>query len=80
MINSRARFISPSVSLSFVAAEFIDQHHALIFELIISSPLCGSYDPDVAKKVITLKSNLHHGTSGTSATITQLIRVCGDQI
>jgi hypothetical protein len=73
MIKSIARFISPSVSLSlsFVAA-FIDHHHTLIFELILSSPLSGSYDPDVAKKVITLKSNMQYSTS---AAATGLIRV-----
>jgi hypothetical protein len=72
MIKSIARFISPSVSLSFVAA-FIDHYHTLIFELILSSPLSGSYDPDVAKKVITLKSNMQHSTSAAAAT--GLIRV-----
>jgi hypothetical protein len=71
VIKSRARFISPSLSLSFVAA-FIDHHHTLIFELIDSSPLSGSYDPDVTKKVIMFKSNLQNSTS---ATATGLIRV-----
>ena len=74
MIKSRARFISPSsVSLSFVAA-FIDHHHTLIFEIILSSPLSGSYDPDIAKKVITFKSNLQHSTSAATA-VSGLIRV-----
>jgi hypothetical protein len=72
MIKSRARFISPSVSLSFVAA-FIDHDHTLIFEIIVSSPLSGSYDPDIAKKVIT-KSNLQHSTSAATA-VSGLIRV-----
>jgi hypothetical protein len=72
MIKSRARFISPSGPLSFVAAS-IDHHYTLIFELIVSSPLSGSYDPDVAKKVITYKSNLQHSTSATAAT--GLVRV-----
>ena len=69
---SRARFISRSVSLLFIAA-FVDHQHALIFELIVSSPLSGGYDPDGAKKVITFKSNLQHSTSATAAT--GLIRV-----
>jgi hypothetical protein len=73
MIKSRARFISPSVSLSFVAA-FIDHDHTLIFEIIVSSPLSGSYDPDIAKKVITFKSNLQHSTNAATA-ISGLIRV-----
>ena len=67
MIKSKTRFISPLGSLSFVAA-FIDHHHTLIFELIGSFPLSGIYDPDVAKKVITFKSNLQHSTSATAAT------------
>jgi hypothetical protein len=74
MIKSRARFIPPSVSLSFAAAAFIDHHHTLIFELIVSSPLSDSYDPDVAKKVITFKSNLQDSTSATTAA-TGLVRV-----
>jgi hypothetical protein len=65
MIKSITRFISPSGSLSSVAA-FIDHQHTLIFELIVSSLLSGSYDPDVAKKVITFKSNLQHSTSATA--------------
>ncbi len=73
MIKSTTRFISPLESLSFLAA-FIDHHDRSIFELIISSPLSGSYDPDVAKKVITFKSNLQHSTSATTAA-TGLIRV-----
>ena len=73
MIKSRARFISPSVSLSFVAA-FIDHGYILIFEIIVSSPLSGSYDPDIAKKVITFKSNLQHSTNAATA-ISGLIRV-----
>lgn len=73
MIKSRARFISPSVSLSFVAA-FIDHHHTLIFEIIVSSPLSGSYDPDIAKKVITFKSNLQHSTN-TATAVSGLIRL-----
>ncbi|MDQ3975037.1 MAG: hypothetical protein M3264_00795 [Thermoproteota archaeon] len=71
--KSTTRFISPSGSLSFVSA-FIDYHHTLIFALIGSSPLSGSYNPDVAEKVITFKSNLQHSTSATIAA-TGLIRV-----
>jgi hypothetical protein len=75
VIKSTTRFISPLESLSFLAA-FIDHHDRSIFELIISSPLSGSYDPDVAKKVITFKSNLQqqHSTSATATAATGLIR------
>ena len=69
---STARFISRSVSLLFIAA-FVDHQYALIFELIVSSPLSGGYDHDVAKKEITFKSNLQHSTSAAAAT--GLIRV-----
>jgi hypothetical protein len=68
----KSRFISPSASLSFVAA-FIDHHYALIFELVISSPLSGRYDPDVTKEVTMFKRNLQHSTNATAAT-TGLIR------
>lgn len=67
VIMSTARFISRSVSLLFIAA-FVDHQYALIFELIVSSPLSGCYDHDVAKKEITFKSNLQHSTSATAAT------------
>ena len=72
VIKSTTRFTSPLGSLSFVAA-FIDHTHTSIFELIVSSPLSGSYNPDVAEKVITFKSNLQHSTSATIAA-TGLIR------
>jgi hypothetical protein len=72
VIMSRARFNSRSVSLLFIAA-FVDHQHALTFELIVSSPLSGGYDHDVAKKEITFKSNLQHSTSAAAAT--GLIRV-----
>jgi hypothetical protein len=67
VIMSTARFNSRSVSLLFIAA-FVDHQHALIFELIVSFPLLGGYDHDVAKKLIMFKSNLQHSTSATAAT------------
>jgi hypothetical protein len=70
VIKSTTRFISPLGSVSFVAS-FIDHHDRSIFELIVSSPLSGSYDPDVTKKVITFKSNLQHSAT---AIATGLIR------
>ena len=72
VIKSTTRLISPLGSLSFVAA-FIDQHNTSIFDLIVSSPLSGIYDPDGTKKVITFNSNLQHSTSATAAA-TGLIR------
>ena len=72
MIKSTTILTSPLGSLSFVAA-FIDHTHTSIFELIVSSPLSGSYDRRVAKNVITFRSNLQHSTSATTAA-TGLIR------
>jgi hypothetical protein len=73
MRKPTTRFISPSGSLSFIAA-FIEHHDTLIFELIVSFPLSGSYDPHVAKKVITFKANLQQSTSTSATTAKGIIK------